>query len=343
MTSDEKSQTLIATFPLCYADDLLIVSSNREELVKSIRVLENWCKGNYIAVNTKKSAILTVNVPAERQIIKIHNTPIPIRESIKYLGFTLSNKGTWNEHIQQKINIPYGVFNQHRKILTSQHLPYNIKLRIADSKIFSHLRYGEEIFVLKSELIKKLQTCENNIIKHILNIPRATSSTGLMYILGRMATENRQKIQRLNNFCRLQRSEKNIFNKLFHNDKLNMLTFLPGRTYADVNAFSFKQKIRSKKSFIDSDIFTNSRKKKQTYKNVIKRYVRLENHEQLSRILTINNKDIIDSNSSYVDTDLLNNYGRQYDSLIHWRLGGTYQNHISYQSAYEFENTCPLC
>ncbi len=85
-----------------------------------------------------KSGILTVNVPPDRQNIKINNLSIPVKNTIKYLGFTLSNKGTWDDHVQQKINIAYGIFNQHRKILTSDNLSYRIRIRIAESKIFSH-------------------------------------------------------------------------------------------------------------------------------------------------------------------------------------------------------------
>eukprot|EP01083_Nonionella_stella_P037715 102796_1 len=76
----------------------------------------------------------------------------------------LSNTGTWDEHIQRKINTAYGVLNTHRKILTSNYISFKTRLKIAHSKIISHLRYGEEIFVLNAELIKKIQRCENNII-----------------------------------------------------------------------------------------------------------------------------------------------------------------------------------
>ncbi len=344
LTQHNKSAELLPTFPLCYADDLVILSKNRDGLIQSIKIIETWCKANYISINTKKSGILTVNVPPDRQNIKIDNILIPVKNTIKYLGFTLSNTGTWGDHVQQKINIAYGIFNQHRKILTSDNLSYKIRIRIAESKIFSHLRYGEEIFILDTNLSQKLQACENNILKSIIGLPRSTSSTGLMFMMGRITSENRQKEQRLNNYCRIQKQKYSHLWKLFNDPDLNKPYLLPGKTRKDVDSLLYRQKTRSKTSFIDPTIFSDKNISKTTYKNIIKRYHRRENHTSLYRSLISNNKiEIINNNSRLIDVNLINTCGKKYNSLIHWKLGGTYQNVISYQNKEEFELVCPLC
>ncbi len=44
-----------------------------------------------------------------------------------------------------------------------------------------------------------------------------------------------------------------------------------------------------------------------------------------------------------VEIDLINKHGKKYNSLINWKLGGTFQRILSYQNEHEFEHICPLC
>ncbi len=95
-------------------------------------------------------------VNADEKIYSFHinNELIPVVDQIKYLGFIITNTGSWDLHINYCVNKVFGISKKWYDILKSRNLPFDLKLRIADSIILSHLRYGEEIYTLNNVQIK---------------------------------------------------------------------------------------------------------------------------------------------------------------------------------------------
>ena len=73
---------------LAYADDLCILAEGYNQLVNTIKIIDNWTKVNWINVNKKKSGIMVVKGNEERNEIDDY----PIINEYKYLGITIIYK-----------------------------------------------------------------------------------------------------------------------------------------------------------------------------------------------------------------------------------------------------------
>jgi ribonuclease HI len=310
-----QEDTLTEQFPLCYADDLILVSKSREVLETSIAIIQKWCSENYININTKKSGILTVNVPDDRKTFKINNIEIPILTSTKYLGFTIPENGSWEPHIQNKINIAYGMSKRYHKFLTCDSIPYKTRIQVADSIILSHLRYGEEIFSITNTLTQKIQSCENNIIK-----------------------------RRSVNFCRINRLKTLGLSKLFNDPRLSASDYLPGQTVKDINCISQSNRTRSKKFKIKPELFTNQDISLQKCKSSLKKFFYRQNITINQRRCRTNpNEALMMYNSIIPDLSILDNCGENFNSLIRWKLGFTKANILRPDTDFKSDYICPLC
>ena len=121
------------------------------------------------------------------------------------MGFLLTDDGSWNTHIQNSINKVYGLSYRWKHLLQAHGIPYYVRIRLADCLILSHIRYGEEIFSLSNILSAKLQAAENHVMKIIFDLPKHTSTAGILHITGRLSILQRLKLRRLVNLCRINR------------------------------------------------------------------------------------------------------------------------------------------
>jgi hypothetical protein len=92
-----------------FADDTGLLAVHRDPAVASLRLqnhltpLHNWFALWEIRVNPPKSAHVTCTT---RRVtyspVFLHNTPIPVKHDVNYLGLHLEGKLTWRKHIQTK-------------------------------------------------------------------------------------------------------------------------------------------------------------------------------------------------------------------------------------------------
>jgi len=92
-----------------FADDTAILSADpdpvraTEKLQHHLNLLQNWLEQWRIKVNPTKSAQVTFTT--RRDIcppVYLHNTHIPVKKGVKYLGLHLDEKLTWKTHIKAK-------------------------------------------------------------------------------------------------------------------------------------------------------------------------------------------------------------------------------------------------
>jgi ribonuclease HI len=336
----EKDKISLDNTAFSYADDLILISNSEENLKKSIRLIEKWCDNNFFKINGSKSNIMVVNPGNHQHKFMINNQLIPIVDQIKYLGFIISNSGSWDPHITHCINKTYGVSKSWYDILKSNKLPFSLKLQIADAIILSHLRYGEEIFALNTTQISKLQSSENKILKLILGVPHKSSTNHILHILGRLSVENRLSLRKCTNFCRIERSAIELFGEMLKDNVGNSNGYLASQMNRDISRI-FRHKpdnIISQQDIDDlKDISTPIQKCKSTLKRIFRRYNNDENYRIISH------KD--DSHIAQIipripDPHLLKMFGNEYSSLLSWKLGNREK---FYSSDSIHDSVCIIC
>ena len=81
-----------------------------------------WGNQNGLTFSPAKTVAMLFSrknkVPKLRKSLRLGNTPIPMVNSVKYLGATLDKHLNWTEHINQKVNKPWPGPGGCRKCLT---------------------------------------------------------------------------------------------------------------------------------------------------------------------------------------------------------------------------------
>ena len=73
---------------LAYADDIAVITKNYDELINTMKIIENWAENNDMNINKKKCGILVVK-GLNNKIDNIYG--YPIKNTYKYLGITINN------------------------------------------------------------------------------------------------------------------------------------------------------------------------------------------------------------------------------------------------------------
>lgn len=177
-TSDmpTSSDVTVAT----YADDIAFLSSNvKPELAscalqKSLNVTHTWLNKWRITASAQKSHHITFTLrKGVCPSVKLGDHALPHSECVKYLGFHIDRRLTWNEHIKHKRN---ALNLKYRKLTwlmgRNSVLSVDNKLLIYCSILKPIWSYGLQIWstACKSSIMR-IQRAQNGIFRDILNAP----------------------------------------------------------------------------------------------------------------------------------------------------------------------------
>ena len=135
---------------ILFADDTTLYSHHRKiQFLKymmehDMNMLIDWFKANQLSLNVEKTILIKFwsnKIPFE---VNIENTHIINSKSTKFLGVTIDENLTWNEHVNAL----------HNKLLSNKRLLLNAKNLLSDtvlqhiyySHIYSHFTYGLSIY-----------------------------------------------------------------------------------------------------------------------------------------------------------------------------------------------------
>ena len=131
--------------------------------------LNEWFTSNKMTLNTDKSTFTIFKssrkiIPNLPDSIKFLDCEIKRTPSIKFLGLTLDENLTWNQHIDELC----------RKLSSLFHIFYNIREYLSKKEIqsiyyalvYSRIKYGINIYGQAGiSKIKKIQTLQNQLLK----------------------------------------------------------------------------------------------------------------------------------------------------------------------------------
>lgn len=178
-------------FTLCYADDTIIFSSDRN-IERTSRHMQAYLSKLYLyfdkwklKVNISKSSSISfsprsASIPHKitkqlRNIsFKLNNSPIPHRKFLKYLGVTFAANFKFTSHVEgmrTKCLKILGFLN--RLLKPSTHLYPKVKLVIYKQLVRSLLSYAHHIwFNISSSQMEKFSLIERKCLRASLNIRR---------------------------------------------------------------------------------------------------------------------------------------------------------------------------
>ena len=135
---------------LLYADDVVLIAGNEQDLQSLIFIVENWCKRWRLELNLTKTNIMHVRKSHKSQSkfwFIFDKKTVPYCTSYKYLGITI------NQHLDFKAMSeiqcdPAGraLASIITKMIKNSGFPYNVYTNVVDSCVNSIADYGGSIF-----------------------------------------------------------------------------------------------------------------------------------------------------------------------------------------------------
>ena len=173
---------------ILYADDTLIYYSAKTAqdveiyLNIDLKTVSQWLLSNLLTLNCAKSRVVlfgsTRRLKSLNTVsIKINDSPLEHANTFKYLGVTLREDLSWNEHIKNIINKTNQRLGLLRRI--KRLLPLHARLTLYHSLILPLFDYGDIIWGDKNntQLMNDLQVQQNKAAKLILDKPKYSSAT----------------------------------------------------------------------------------------------------------------------------------------------------------------------
>jgi len=216
--------------PSSFADDLALIAPNKNMAMEYLRILDTWCSENFFKVNPKKSGILRIgplreqqdpNLQFQQERIRLLDEKDPILENVerfKYLGFLIPEGGSWDDFTNQRLLKCKQALGQYWRFFKLANISADIKFRAAQTLIFSHLAYGEEIICLTRQQAKKLDAAQAKVIKTILQLPIHSSTDATRFITGQMSLSATHNTRCLTNLQRIRNLPNNTQLKKIYND-----------------------------------------------------------------------------------------------------------------------------
>ena len=164
---------------LAYADDIAVICSNHNELIKVMKVVENWAKNNDMNINKKKSGILIIK-GLNNKIDNINE--YPIKNTYKYLGITINNNLDPMAHIYS-INRKLSDYLKRNNWLIKKYFSPKTLIQISNYYQISRITYGMCIYLDNKKIMDSIEKARLKYFKSIINIKDNIKSNLIRLVL----------------------------------------------------------------------------------------------------------------------------------------------------------------
>ena len=156
---------------LRFADDILLVSHDPQELQSMIRELSNESKKAGLNMNIKKTKVM-LSRKLQNHLITVDGTRIENVESYIYLGKNITLDNDTPAEVARRIQLAWVKFGKLSIVFRDENLPLSLKTQLFDQCIIPVLSYGSETWTTTKKLEKKLRVTERAMERIMVGITR---------------------------------------------------------------------------------------------------------------------------------------------------------------------------
>lgn len=161
---------------IAYADDIVLVTKRRRIMKDMINEIIEEGKEIGLRLNEDKTKIMRFGRKVESGAVKIGEHTFEEVETFKYLGVTISSQGERETEIQEKVLAANRAFHANKKLLKSNILRRETKMRIYRTIIRPVLMYAGETMTMTKKDEEKLRVIERKILRAILGPVKVSDS-----------------------------------------------------------------------------------------------------------------------------------------------------------------------
>lgn len=181
----------IATNNLAFADDIVLITENKEQMKELLEICEEWS----VRVGMRFAPSKCVLISQEEQSgLKLYNQDLPCSNNERYLGININTEGiNFTKLAKERTDKAKGV------IRTLGNIGMNIggfspeaSARIYKTFIRPVMEYGMQLAPIEPENLKLYQGAQNLALRKILSAPRTASTNAIHKLLQieKIATRN---------------------------------------------------------------------------------------------------------------------------------------------------------
>ena len=184
---------------LMFADDLILISTTKDGLQKSLNALDSYVKKWKLEINLKKTKFMTFSKSnhAEKQQFFIGNKILENTKEYKYLGITINKKDSFSPALTDlSCKARRAIYFMNSKI-NIRFLSIKSLIKLFDSLICPILLYGSEVWepLLNQNEDKwdqnPIERVHTQFMKRILGLNRARSNTLVRDDMGRYSLQSK--------------------------------------------------------------------------------------------------------------------------------------------------------
>jgi len=157
---------------LRYADDTVLLAESEQDLQELVTKINNESVKLGLKMNVKKTKtmIITKGTDRPRMKIVIDGKVVEQVDNFAYLGQLVTEDGRTESEVRRRIGIAKNSFDKLRKVLTSNKIKLETRMRLTQCYIWSVFMYGCETWTLTSSLEKRIDGFEMWIYRRMARI-----------------------------------------------------------------------------------------------------------------------------------------------------------------------------
>lgn len=182
---------------LLYADDLVLLSENEEDLQTMLNILNDWCRKWRMRINVNKSKILHFRIPSQTRTtydFKIGNISLEIVNRYKYLGLVLDEHldfNTTSSILSESAGRALGSICS--KFKSNKGFGYNTYSKLFECGVAPILDYCSGVWGFGKH--EKADTIQNRAIRFYLGVHRFAPNLAINADMGWLYSRTRRKVE----------------------------------------------------------------------------------------------------------------------------------------------------
>ena len=191
-----------------YADDMLILATNIEELQVVIQLIEYYANAEHYNIHPTKSSVVLFNTKSDKlqqywledSPFSLNGTSLPMQKQMLHLGITrntTSTSMTVDERITTMRRTMYALMGSGLYGMSMASPWQLVSLHLYKIYTLPRGLFGLEALNMGKTDIKKMEIAHRQFLRRVLGLPERTASAGLYILAGTLPMEYLLHISKL--------------------------------------------------------------------------------------------------------------------------------------------------
>ena len=200
---------------LLYADDIILLAENENDLQSMLEIVENWCRKWRLEINLNKTNVMHVRKkrkPQSRFCFLLNLQPVSYCQSYKYLGVYINEFLDFNFSVSKQVDSAGRALGSIiTKMIKNEGLPFNVYSLLYEACVCSISDYSAAVTGFGSnDLLEKLHL---RALRAFLGVPKNTCNAAITSEFNLLVPKYRTKISMIRFYHRLMKMEDDRLTK----------------------------------------------------------------------------------------------------------------------------------